>query len=85
MDSSKGPLRGLMLGVKVDSFKVEQMELANYFLGCLVRNRMTIFRFWLINVYGPAHHELSENFILELTKFCATKTLSILMGGFQPN
>jgi endonuclease/exonuclease/phosphatase family metal-dependent hydrolase len=72
-----------MLGVKVDSFEVKQMELANYFLGCLVRNRMTNFRFWVINVYGPAHHELSEDFILELTKFRATETLPILWEDFN--
>jgi hypothetical protein len=54
---ARGHSGGLMLGVKVDSFEVEQWELANFFLGCLVRNRLTNFRFWVINVYGPAHHE----------------------------
>jgi hypothetical protein len=36
-------------------------------------------------VYGPAHHEQSEEFILELTKFCESESLPILMGGFQPH
>jgi len=68
-----------LLGIKVESFEVEQVEVASYFLGCLVRNRLTNFRFWVINVYGPAQHDMSEDFILELSNFCARKTLPILM------
>lgn len=77
----RGHSGGIMLGVKVESFEVEQMELASHFLGCLVRNRLTNFRFWVINVYGPAQHDLSEDFILELSKFGDSETLPILMGG----
>lgn len=51
---AKGHSGGLILGVKMDSFEIEHWELASYFLGCLVRNRLTNFRFWIITVYGPA-------------------------------
>ena len=42
---AKGHSGGLLLGVKLESFEIEQVELAGYFLGCLVRNRLTNFRF----------------------------------------
>ena len=35
----------------------------------------------MINVYGPAQHDMSKDFILELSNFCARETLPILMGG----
>ena len=65
----------------MESFEVEQVELAGYFLGCLVRNRLTNFRFWVLNIYGPAQHELSGDFIQELATFCANEILPIVMGA----
>ena len=65
----------------MESFEVEQVELAGYFLGCLVRNRLTNFRFWVLNIYGPAQHELSGDFIQELSTFCANEILPIVMGA----
>lgn len=32
---SRGHSGGLLLGIKVGSFEIEKVELANYFLGCL--------------------------------------------------
>ena len=37
---------GLLLGVKKETFEVEKVESTNFFLGCLVRNRLTNYRFW---------------------------------------
>ena len=78
---ARGHSGGLLLGVKMESFEVEQVELAGYFLGCLVRNRLTNFRFWVLNIYGPAQHELSGDFIQELSTFCANEILPICDGG----
>ena len=54
--------------------------MAEFFLGILIRNRLTNHRFWLLNVYGPAHHDLSWNFIQEMSRFCERECLPILMG-----
>lgn len=43
---ANGHSGGLMLGIKVDSFEIEEIEMADFFLGCLIRNRLTNFRFW---------------------------------------
>lgn len=56
---AKGHLGGLLIGVKIDSFEIEQVEDASFFLGVLLRNRTTNHRFWLLNAYGPAQHEFS--------------------------
>lgn len=46
-----------------------------------MRNRLSNHRFWFVNVYGPAQHSLSDEFITELHEFCATAHLPIVMGG----
>jgi hypothetical protein len=42
---AKGHSRVLMLGIKVDSFEIEVVEMADFFLGSLIRNKLTNFRF----------------------------------------
>ena len=32
-------------------------------------------------MYGPAQHELSEEFILELSNFCTSEALPMVLGG----
>jgi hypothetical protein len=51
------------MGVRTESFEIEDSVLENYFMGLLVRNRVTNFRFWVLNIYGPAQHNLSDDFI----------------------
>lgn len=80
---ANGHSGGLLVGVKLESFEIEQVELAGHFLGYLIWNRLTNFRFWVINVYGPAQHEFSEDFILELSNFCSNEVLPMVLGGFQ--
>jgi hypothetical protein len=42
---------------------------------------MSNFRFWVVDIYGPAQHEHSENFILELSNCCVVETLPIVLGS----
>jgi len=42
---------------------------------------VTNFRFWFVNIYGPAQHDFSEAFIQELSIFCANEALPVLLGG----
>jgi hypothetical protein len=37
--------------------------------------------YWVMNVYGPAHYNMSEGFILDINDSCAEQTLPIIMGG----
>lgn len=78
---ARGHSGGLATGVNDDLFEVEDLKYLEYNLWVLVRNRPTNFRFWLINVYGPAQHEFLAEFILELTENCVTESLPLIFGG----
>lgn len=78
---AKGHSGGLLLGVKDDSYEVEDVNKAEFFLGVLVRHRQSNFRFWILNIYGLAQHEKSESFIQEVSAFCENEVLPILLGG----
>ena len=41
----------------------------------------TNYRFWVLNIYGPAQHSCSDDFIREVKDFCTNENLPILMGG----
>lgn len=43
--ASKGHSGGLILGVKIDKFEIEQQDVSDSFIGMLIRNRLTNFRF----------------------------------------
>jgi mannosylglycoprotein endo-beta-mannosidase len=79
--SARGHFGGLIVGVKSEMFEVEEYRKEDYFLGVLLRQRVTNFRFWFVNIYGPAQHDFSEAFIQELSIFCANEALPVLLGG----
>jgi len=60
---SKGHSGGMILGVNSESLEIEESIYESFFMGALVRNRISNHRFWIINVYGPANHEFSVIFI----------------------
>jgi hypothetical protein len=78
---ARGHSRGLITGVKMDDFEIEQSTVSTFFIAILVRNRLSNYRYWVMNVYGPAHHDLSEGFIQDIKDFCDEQSLPILMGG----
>lgn len=87
---ARGHSRGLVVGIKTELFEIEQEEVSDTFIRILIRNRMmlkkirnriTNFRYWVVNVYGHAHHEFSGDFISELSSFCEKETLPIILGG----
>lgn len=80
---ARGHSGGLITGVKGDEFELEQTNYGAFFLATLIRNRKTNHRFWVLNIYGPAQHHLSADFLQEVQIFCASEQLPILMGGFQ--
>lgn len=67
--------------MKLETFEIEDSILEGYFVGTLVRHRRSNIRYWIINVYGPTKHDMSLEFVQELSAFCERETLPILMGG----
>lgn len=76
-----GHFGGLAVGVKTEILDIEDSISTKYFICLLLRNKTTNFRFWCINVYGPAKHEFSADFVQELSEFCETAVLPLVMGG----
>lgn len=73
------------MGVKVDLLEVEETKVLEYCVMLSLRNRLTNFRFWFGTVYGPAQHNLSEDFLQELDGICDKGSLPIVLGGdFNP-
>jgi len=52
----------ILLGVKGDSFEVEDHNILNYCIKVSLRNRLTNLKWEFIVVYGPAQHQHSEDF-----------------------
>lgn len=77
---SKGHSGGMILGVNCDNLVVEDVTYQNFFMGVLVRNKITNHRLWVLNIYGPAQHHLLADFIQELSGFCSGVILPVLMG-----
>lgn len=82
---TRGHSGGLLTGINNENFELEQSAFGSFFLASLIRDRKTNHRFWVLNIYGPAQHHLSADFLKELHDFCVNEHLPILMGGFQSN
>jgi len=78
---ARGHSGGILTGVRVDDLELENSHMGSFFLAVLIRNRSSNFRFWVLNIYGPAQHSFSGDFVSEVKDFCANESLPILMGG----
>jgi hypothetical protein len=83
--AAKGKSGGILVGVKKDPLKSEDHVIREFSIQITVRNRMTNLRWDIVTVYGPAHHELSDAFILELDDIYSQGGFHGLWGGFQSN
>lgn len=73
---AKGRSGGILMGAKL-----EEAETLEYCVVMRIRNRLTNFRFTVVTVYGPAQHEFSEDFLLEVDGFCDRESLPTVIGG----
>lgn len=78
---AKGHSGGLIMGINCDLLEIEESAQNDHFMGIQVRNRCSNFRFWVVDVYGPAQHDLSGTFITELSDFCAAVSVPMILGG----
>ena len=69
------------MGVKNDILQIEDWEVDEFFVGATVRHRKMNFRWDFLTVYGPANHDLSEEFILSLFRRCENASLHLVTGG----
>jgi hypothetical protein len=77
----RGRLGGILVGLNLDYFKIDQIVQGNFFMKFNLHNICNNFTWIFIAVYGPAHEEGKYSFLQELTQACNTETLPILIGG----
>lgn len=80
---ARGHSGGLATGINSDLLEIELSRSLQHSIWVLVRNRLTNFRYWVVNVYGPADHDFFAEFVLELTEICNSEQLLVLMGDFN--
>jgi hypothetical protein len=71
----------ILVGIKEETYEVEEVELGEYFISMVLRSRLANVIWELITMYGPAQHNLSIDFISELSRKCMRATLPLLLGG----
>jgi exonuclease III len=57
---------GILLGVKEDTFEVEDMDHGEFFVSMVVTHKRSNLSWEVIIVYGPADHSRSQSFLEEL-------------------
>jgi len=77
---AKGHSGGILLGVRGDILEVENWVTGNFFVEAQVRHRSSNLRWSFLTVYGPANHELSEIFLMELKQRCCQITFPLVVG-----
>ena len=76
---AKGHSGEVLLGVSGDILEVENW-VTNFFVEAQVRHRSSNLRWSFLTVYGPANHELSEIFLMELEQRCCQITFPLVVG-----
>ena len=75
---------GILLGVKEDTFEVEDMDRGEFFLSMALSHRRSRSRWEVIIVYGPADHARSSAFLAELhAKVSRCTTPLVIAGDFN--
>ena len=78
---AKGRSGGILIGVKGDSYEVEDHEVLDFCIMMTLRNRKDNFRWHLVVVNGPAQHDLADSFLMELGAVCNKGVLPLVIGG----
>jgi hypothetical protein len=77
----RGHSGGLLVGVRMGYFDTVEVDQGIYFCSSVVVQKSTGHCFEIINVYGPAQHEFSEDFISELTVKLMSCPYHVVVGG----
>lgn len=78
---SSGRSRGILCGIKLDTFDVINFEVKDFSIIAHVFDKKRREDLCLVIVYGPAHDENKEQFLTELAQICAARKAPMLIGG----
>lgn len=80
---ARGRSGGILVGVKGDILGMENHVCGEFSITSTFRNRISNFRWKVVTVYGPAHHDLSADFLEELNNICSSCELPLILGGIS--
>jgi hypothetical protein len=69
------------MGIKEDSYEMEDTDIGDFYVSMVVRQRAPNYRREMVIVYGPVQHDKSRDFIAELSRKCMMATLPLVFGG----
>jgi hypothetical protein len=72
---------GILLGVKEDTFEVDDMDHGEFFVSMALTHRCSNLIWEVIVVYGPADHRRSPTFLDELTSKVDHCTTPVMIAG----
>jgi exonuclease III len=78
---SYGHSGGILVNVQGDILEVENHTARTYSIQTTIRNRLTNFKWDVVMVYGPTHHDFSLDFLAELSDICSHSGLPLVLGG----
>jgi hypothetical protein len=79
--SASGHSGGILLGVKEETFEVEDMDHGEFFVGMSLTHRRSNLQWEVIIVYGPADHRSSPAFLAELKAKVEHTTIPVIVAG----
>ncbi|KAE8766271.1 hypothetical protein D1007_62561 [Hordeum vulgare] len=78
---ASGHSRGILLGVREETFLLEDMDQGEFFVSMAITDRRTHLSWEVIIVYGPADHARSAEFLAELKNKVDRCTTPVVVAG----
>jgi exonuclease III len=78
---AKGTAGGILLGTRADSFLINNAQLHDFAISCIIQDLTTSFSWKLVVVYGPSYGDKKTLFIDELHKILASWQGPWFIGG----
>jgi exonuclease III len=72
---------GILCGVRYDVLEVQSVKLGNSMILLNLWDKIKKCRWYVIVVYGPAHENRKEDFLIELSSFCQVIDCPYIVGG----
>jgi len=79
--TTAGHSGGILLGVKEDTFEVDDMDRGEFFVSMALTHKQSRFKWVVVIFYGPANHRRSPQFLLELKAKVEHMETPVLVAG----
>lgn len=72
---------GMLLGANTELFEVVEMDVGQFFISMVLKNKVGGKEWGVINVYGPVQYDRKEDFLREILEKCNSMMVPFLIGG----